>query len=335
MSDERDKPFDVALPQEGTLLRFDELNHYLTVRYQGERGIQMGWMMRVQKAEEDGKLQARLVDGLKMPRNRVIAPWSAIDKYYRSEEVATWLRGEGLIVTHQMDRLVPLDSIAALLAEIRWPDDTPEETSLAALKRIYAEPACFTLLFMARQLAETRYQQQLDVLIRRSMVRLYDPLLFTPTKVPDHALVSEREVTDLLYAGAHLTVDDTSKSNAHRDAASHRDTAENDPPASDDSNTEAAEAALDKVHPSADANTSTADELDRPTERPLLQQRYQEQEILRVIRELGHDPIVLPKRMSGKASVKSAVRQELQKFTHKVFDLAWDRLRASGYIKDK
>lgn len=71
--------------------------------------------------------------------------------------------------------------------------------------------------------------------------------------------------------------------------------------------------------------------ISKATSKPLLQQRHQEQEILRVIRELGEEPKNLPKQKPGKAGVKAAVRAKLP-FSPKVFDLAWERLRGYGEI---
>lgn len=65
--------------------------------------------------------------------------------------------------------------------------------------------------------------------------------------------------------------------------------------------------------------------------RPLPAQRWQENEILRVIGELGHDPRKLPKNKPGKAGVKAEVRALLS-FSPKVFELAWERLRKDGAI---
>lgn len=70
-----------------------------------------------------------------------------------------------------------------------------------------------------------------------------------------------------------------------------------------------------------------------PNDRPQQQQRYQESEILRVIRELGHTAAALPKVKTGRSGVKSQVRQKL-KFTASVFNKAWERLRADGRIAD-
>ncbi|KWA65525.1 hypothetical protein WL28_25375 [Burkholderia ubonensis] len=67
--------------------------------------------------------------------------------------------------------------------------------------------------------------------------------------------------------------------------------------------------------------------------RPPSQHRHQEAEILRVIRELGHDPAMLPKQKPGTSGVKSAVRQKLS-FSQKVFNKAWERLRDAGDVAD-
>lgn len=68
--------------------------------------------------------------------------------------------------------------------------------------------------------------------------------------------------------------------------------------------------------------------------RPLPAQRWQENEILRVIGELGHDPKKLPKNNPGKAGVKAEVRARLS-LTTSVFNKAWERLisdRAICYL---
>ena len=74
-----------------------------------------------------------------------------------------------------------------------------------------------------------------------------------------------------------------------------------------------------------------------PAKRPLQQQRYQEQEILRALKELGYDPMNLPRQKNRKAtSVGQNAKQDarsLVKFpSSKVFDLAWERLR---HISDR
>ena len=65
----------------------------------------------------------------------------------------------------------------------------------------------------------------------------------------------------------------------------------------------------------------------------------QEREILKVIRALGHEPNRLPPRQAGKPWVKSNVWQVIgvsQLFkSQRVFDKAWDRLRASHDIREQ
>lgn len=70
-----------------------------------------------------------------------------------------------------------------------------------------------------------------------------------------------------------------------------------------------------------------------PTEKPLARQRFQENEILRVIRELGYRPNSLPRPQLGMSGVKAEVRARLS-FQTAVFDKAWERLRAQGEIAD-
>jgi hypothetical protein len=71
----------------------------------------------------------------------------------------------------------------------------------------------------------------------------------------------------------------------------------------------------------------------KSNKRPLPQQQFQEQEILRVILSLSHDPKKLPKREDNKPGIKAEVRQALT-FSPKVFDKAWERLRANQDIQD-
>lgn len=68
--------------------------------------------------------------------------------------------------------------------------------------------------------------------------------------------------------------------------------------------------------------------------RPLPAQRFQEQEILRVICELGYDSKALPKRKNGTKGVKAEVRKIVPMNTTGIFDGAWERLRANGEIQD-
>lgn len=72
---------------------------------------------------------------------------------------------------------------------------------------------------------------------------------------------------------------------------------------------------------------------------PLGRQRAQEQAILLQLGKLGIDPRALPRPSRGKAGAKAAARSVLLKNTavfqsKKTFELAWERLRASGEIQD-
>lgn len=66
---------------------------------------------------------------------------------------------------------------------------------------------------------------------------------------------------------------------------------------------------------------------------PQQRQAWQEAQILNVIETLGLVAGALPKPQPGKSGVKAQVRTSLD-FTQKVFDLAWERLRADGRIAD-
>lgn len=67
--------------------------------------------------------------------------------------------------------------------------------------------------------------------------------------------------------------------------------------------------------------------------RPPLQQRFQEEEIVRVLIKGGYDPKAIPRRAAGKPGAKKFARDRL-KFPTRVFDKAWERLRADGEIQD-
>jgi hypothetical protein len=73
-----------------------------------------------------------------------------------------------------------------------------------------------------------------------------------------------------------------------------------------------------------------------PVVRPQQRQRHQEAEILRVLRELGHDPNALPRNTPGRAGPKAAAFGRLgwKKEARGVFDKAWDRLRLAREIAD-
>jgi hypothetical protein len=73
-----------------------------------------------------------------------------------------------------------------------------------------------------------------------------------------------------------------------------------------------------------------------PVAKPLQRQRHQETEILRVLREIGHDPHALPRNTSGRAGPKAATFERLgwRKEERGVFDKAWERLRQTRDIAD-
>ncbi|MBR7918797.1 hypothetical protein KDX16_23685 [Burkholderia vietnamiensis] len=70
------------------------------------------------------------------------------------------------------------------------------------------------------------------------------------------------------------------------------------------------------------------------TPRPLQQQAFQEQEILRVLAELGHDPLNLPKSPAGQPGIKAEVRKILNWQGSTTFDKAWERLRRTKELAD-
>lgn len=84
---------------------------------------------------------------------------------------------------------------------------------------------------------------------------------------------------------------------------------------------------------SAEAPKLGANSVSAATQKPIGKQIFQENEILRVIHELGYDPTLLPKSLPGKPGVKSDVEKKLN-FVGTVFTKAWERLRKSGEIKD-
>ncbi|MGB6452668.1 MAG: hypothetical protein WBE92_18105 [Steroidobacteraceae bacterium] len=67
---------------------------------------------------------------------------------------------------------------------------------------------------------------------------------------------------------------------------------------------------------------------------PLPRQLSQEQEILRVISELGYQANALPRRSPGQSGVKAEVRKRLA-LRESVFDKAWKRLRSTKQIIDE
>jgi hypothetical protein len=86
-------------------------------------------------------------------------------------------------------------------------------------------------------------------------------------------------------------------------------------------------------HTGAPETDVQVERIQAPARRPLSQQAHQEAEILRVIRELGHDPKKLPKPKSGKPGVKAAACKVLN-WQGTIFDKAWERLRSGKEIID-
>jgi hypothetical protein len=90
------------------------------------------------------------------------------------------------------------------------------------------------------------------------------------------------------------------------------------------------------------ANTRRRDEpASAPTKKPLSRSAAQESAILAKIRELGHDPLNLPKNSPGKRGVKAAVgaalvsKNPLFPKGSTIFKHAWDKLRDRGDIVDQ
>ena len=67
-------------------------------------------------------------------------------------------------------------------------------------------------------------------------------------------------------------------------------------------------------------------------DRPPLQQSFQEEEILRILAELGIDPLNIEPFKAGKNGTKHKAREKLN-FSQKVFDKAWERLSRDGRIR--
>lgn len=90
------------------------------------------------------------------------------------------------------------------------------------------------------------------------------------------------------------------------------------------------------VTPAADFPTddSEAATLTAPHTKALPAQRFQEEEIMRVISELGYSADALPKWVPGKPGVKAEVRGRFASWQGTVLDKAWGRLRADKRIRD-
>lgn len=82
---------------------------------------------------------------------------------------------------------------------------------------------------------------------------------------------------------------------------------------------------------------SLEDGLSWPPAEPVPTQLWQEDEILRVIRDIGHDPLNLPPNFPGRPGIKAEVRKQLgaSHWQGKRFDKAWERLRYSRRIVNR
>jgi len=78
---------------------------------------------------------------------------------------------------------------------------------------------------------------------------------------------------------------------------------------------------------------AVGDQRSPSSRRPIGQQAHQENEIKRVLADLGYDLMALPKAIAGKPGAKKSVRAMLN-FSVTVFNKAWERLRLKGEIKD-
>jgi len=85
----------------------------------------------------------------------------------------------------------------------------------------------------------------------------------------------------------------------------------------------------EESHAQPDSNAQSAS-------KPLSRHRHQESEILRVIRELGHDPLKLPPQAKGKRWIAAEVRDRLTGggWSKSIHEKAWARLRENGEIKE-
>lgn len=79
---------------------------------------------------------------------------------------------------------------------------------------------------------------------------------------------------------------------------------------------------------------STDTESPEATSPPKGRQRWQEEEILRALKELGYEPKRLPRPTAGTPGPKKQARDLFPQLSEKVFDKAWERLRRYGDIAD-
>jgi FKBP-type peptidyl-prolyl cis-trans isomerase len=91
----------------------------------------------------------------------------------------------------------------------------------------------------------------------------------------------------------------------------------------------------EKAAAASASESDAAESRGEPAKRPPQAQAEQERIILEIIRSLGHDPKALPCRACGKRGVKSEVKGLVPQWMQhgKVFDKAWERLRANEEIQ--
>lgn len=90
---------------------------------------------------------------------------------------------------------------------------------------------------------------------------------------------------------------------------------------------------INRIEAELNVNENRAEVTD--IRKPESRHRSQEQRILTALRALGHDPLALPRQISGKKWLKTECREKIgREMTDSVFKHAWDRLRASQDIRE-
>ena len=85
--------------------------------------------------------------------------------------------------------------------------------------------------------------------------------------------------------------------------------------------------------PTVDAPDAPRASNSAPVKRPPPQQRHQEQEILRVLAELGADPLAVSPWTPDAPGIKAQTRDRLP-YTRDQFNKAWQRLRKEGRLRE-
>lgn len=104
---------------------------------------------------------------------------------------------------------------------------------------------------------------------------------------------------------------------------------------SDTANSGAVEKVAPEVTPDDDEQADSATPTTAHNSEPMQRQRYQEDEILRVISELGYKAEALPRWKLGKPGAKAEVRAKFPYWSGTtIFKKAWERLRADKQIRE-